>query len=189
MAVFRIAEPNVEPVGVDEARAWLRIVHGSEDGLLADLIRAARNEVEQQTGMSLINQQWRMTLDRWPDDGLVVLPKGPVSEVLSIITYGAGGDPATVPSADYQLDGMGDPPRIAMLRRLESGRAINGIEIDYEAGHGASSRDVPAALKRAILLLVAHWFDMRGAIPAADQPASHPDGFMALVRAFRRVRL
>jgi uncharacterized phiE125 gp8 family phage protein len=44
-------------------------------------------------------------------------------------------------------------------------------------------------LKRAILLLVAHWFEFRGVAGAADQPVGHPPGFDRLVSTWRRARL
>ena len=38
--------------------------------LIAGLIRAAREDVERATGMALIDQTWRLVLDRWPSSGV-----------------------------------------------------------------------------------------------------------------------
>lgn len=189
MALFRITEPAVEPVTVAEARAWLKIDHTSEDALLAELIAAARAEVERQTGQALINQQWRLTFDRWPARDMFALPVGPVTGILAVVVYDQLGEPELLAPGDYTLDGMSQPARILFNRRPESGRRMNGVEIDFACGHGATGNEVPDILKRAIKLLVAHWHGFRGVYGAAEQPVSYPDGLIALLRPFKRVRL
>jgi uncharacterized phiE125 gp8 family phage protein len=66
MTLLRTGEPLAEPVTVSEVKSHLRLQHASEDDLIAGLIRAAREEVERATGMALIDQTWRLVLDRWP---------------------------------------------------------------------------------------------------------------------------
>ncbi len=63
-----------------------------------------------------------------------------------------------------------------------------GIEIDYVAGFGEAA-DVPADLKRALLALVAHWFEHRDAVIVAGSGAVVPAGFDRLVERYRQVRL
>jgi len=48
---------------------------------------------------------------------------------------------------------------------------------------------VPDLLKRAILLLVAHWYEFRGAVSADQQPVSLPESYRQLIVGFREVRL
>ena len=69
MTLLRTGEPAAEPVTVAEVKSHLRLQHASEDDLIAGLIRAAREEVERATGMALIDQTWRLVLDRWPRGG------------------------------------------------------------------------------------------------------------------------
>jgi uncharacterized phiE125 gp8 family phage protein len=189
MALFRTVEPAVEPVNLAEAKAWLRINHASEDAQILELISAARHDVEHQSGQSLINQEWRMTLDNWPTKAMIDLPKGPITSVISVVTYNASGLPATMPAANYLLDFRSQPARLSFDTRPAIGRAMNGLEIDYAAGYGATGTDVPDILKRAILMLVAHWYEFRGAYRASDQPVSYPDGYLPLIRPYRRVLL
>jgi uncharacterized phiE125 gp8 family phage protein len=189
MALFKIAEPALEPVTVADARAWLRVTHTSEDTLISDLISAARQDVENQTGLSLISQQWRLTMDDWPDGDIIELPRGPVTGVLAVTVYSANGTPSTMPPTDYLLDMRSDPARLMFEKRATLGRRMNGIEIDFSAGFGATGTSVPDLLTRAILLLVAHWYEFRGAFRASDQPVSYPDGYLPLMRPYRKVRL
>jgi uncharacterized phiE125 gp8 family phage protein len=66
------------------------------------------------------------------------------------------------------------------------GKARNGIEIGLRAGYGASPDAVPATLRLAIRILVAHWFENRGDV-IGEQIL--PPEAMALVAPFQRARL
>ncbi|MGB7288470.1 MAG: head-tail connector protein, partial [Salaquimonas sp.] len=68
-------------------------------------------------------------------------------------------------------------------------RKINGVEIDLVVGFGNTGIDVPDSLRRALLLLVAHNYEFRGAVTIDQQPANEPQGFQTLIAPFRRVRL
>ena len=189
MALFRIAEPALEPVTVVDARNWLRISHISEDATIADLISAARQDVEHQTGHSLISQQWRMTFDNWPDTDMIELPRGPVTGILAVTVYAANGTPTLMLTSDYLLDIRSNPARLLFEKRSAPGRRMNGVEIDFSAGFGPTGTSVPDTLNRAILMLVAHWYEFRGAFRASDQPVSYPDSYLPLMRPYRKVRL
>lgn len=189
MTLFRTVEPAAEPVTLVEAKAHLRISHDSEDELIAGLIRAAREEVEAQTGTALIDQNWRLALDSWPANGRVALMRHPVKQVLSVTVYGSEGEASVVDPQSYLLDAMSRPARLHFDERPAPGRVMNGIEVDFSAGFGEAGADVPDLLKRAMLLLVAHWYEFRAAFSADMQPVSIPDGFDRLIAGHRRGRL
>jgi uncharacterized phiE125 gp8 family phage protein len=48
---------------------------------------------------------------------------------------------------------------------------------------------VPDLLRRAILLLVAHWYEFRAGFGPDDQPASYPAGYERMVAGYRAGRL
>ena len=81
---------------------------------------------------------------------------------------------------------MSDPPHIAVSGAPEPGRPRNGIAIELRAGYGAAPDAVPATLKLAIRILVAHWFEHRGDM--AGEQILPPEAF-ALVAPFQRARL
>lgn len=189
MTLFRTVEPAVEPVTLVEAKAHLRISHASEDQLIAGLIRAARDEVEKATGLALIDQSWRLALDRWPRDGTAVLPRHPVKSVLSVTLFGTDGGASVVDPATYLLDGLSRPARLHFQAMPSQPRRMNGIEIDFAAGFGEAGTDVPDLLKRAMLLLAAHWYEFRGVYDAGDQPVSYPAGFDRMIASYRARRI
>jgi uncharacterized phiE125 gp8 family phage protein len=189
MTLFRTTAPAVEPVTVANAKTQLRIGHDSEDDLLAGLIRAAREEVEARTGLALISQSWRLALDRWPRFGRVALLRHPVVDILSVTVYGAEGEASLVDPSTYEVDVASRPARLYFGARPEPARILNGIEIDFSAGFGEDGDSVPERLKRAMLLLVAHWYEFRAGFGVGDQPVSIPPEFDRLTSAFRRGRL
>lgn len=188
MPLFRTVEPAAEPVTLVEAKAHLRVSHNSEDELLGALIRAARDEVETSTGLALIDQSWRLTLDRLPASATALLMRHPVKAVLSVSVFDADGGASLVDPADYALDNLSRPARLHFQRLPAPTRSMNGIEIDFTAGFGEAGTDVPDLLKRAILVLVAHWYEFRGVYDAADQPASYPQGYERMISAYKARR-
>lgn len=186
MALFQTVAPGAEPVTLAEAKRTLRLDHDSEDELLAGLIRAAREEVEASCGLALIDQGWRLTLDRLPRDGQVLLRRHPAREVTSVTAYGADGEASLVDPGTYRLDAHGRPAR---LHFSAAPQAPNGIEIDFVAGFGEAGADVPDLIRRAMLTLVAHWYEFRAAFSAKEQPVSFPHGYERLLAPWRERRL
>ncbi|MFU0506648.1 head-tail connector protein [Pseudaminobacter sp. NGMCC 1.201702] len=189
MTLLRTVEPAVEPVTLAEVKNHLRLSHQSEDELLAGLIRAAREDVERATGVAMIDQTWRLVLDCWPRGGCVTLMRHPVREILSVTLFGSEGEASVMDPSDYQLDSLSRPARLQFHRRPEPLRAMNGIEIDFKAGFGEAGTDVPDLLRRAVLMLVAHWYEFRASIGPAQQPASYPAGYDRLISGYRDRRL
>lgn len=189
MTLLRTVAPEAEPVTLADAKRTLRIDHDSEDALLDGLIRAAREEVEAACGLALVDQSWRLVLDKMPPTQRALLRRHPVREILSVTVYGEDGAAAVVDPARYQLDAHSRPARLHFTTDLEPGRVMNGIEIDFTAGFGEAGTDVPDLLKRAILLLVAHWYEFRAHFPPSAQPVSFPPGYERLIAPWRTRRI
>ncbi|MBN9071503.1 MAG: phage head-tail connector protein [Rhizobiales bacterium] len=189
MALYRTVEPAAEPVTLAEAKANLRIDHDGDDTLITGLIRAARDEVEKSAGLALISQSWRLALDDWPREGCALLMRHPVREVLSVTAYGPDGEASLIDPGTYQLDALSRPARLHFDAPAAPLRAMNGIEIDFAAGFGEAGPDVPDLLKRAVLTLVAHWYEFRAAFGPDSQPVSFPVGYERMLRGYRTGRL
>ncbi len=189
MTLAQIGKPAVEPVTLSQAKSYLRIENTDEDVLIAELITAARQYLEQTCGVRLITQTWRQYEDCWPRSGMLTLGARPVKSVQSITVYNEAGTPNIIPANDYQVDAISQSARIYLADGLTVGQPINGIEIDFTVGFGDTGVDVPDVLKRANLLLVAHWFEFRGAIAPQEQPVSFPPGIDALIAPFKGISI
>ena len=186
MTPLLIAGPAVEPVTLAEMRTYLRLDDNAEDDLVSALIKAARLLVEAACGRQLVEQTWRLVLDRWPYGRIVRLPLSPLIRVERVRVFDAAGTPADLAPALYRAETASDPPRVAVDSAApEPGLAAEGIHLDVVVGFGPPAADVPAPLAQAVRLLVARWFENRGDAPDAALP---PD-VATLVAPYRRARL
>jgi uncharacterized phiE125 gp8 family phage protein len=187
MISYLLAGPAEEPVSLAEAKAFLRLDADTEDGLVTTLIAAARLHVESVTGRALVTQSWRAVLDGWPTGRAVPLPVSPLVELTAVRAFDDQDDEHELALGQFQLE----PARVLLPRAITGMPALRerlGLEIDYIAGFGDAA-DVPADLKRALLALVAHWFEHRDAVIVAGSGAVVPLGFDRLVDGYRQVRL
>ncbi len=141
------------------------------------------------SGLALLVQSWRLALDRWPRSGRAVLAIHPVREVLSVTVFGSEGEASLLAPSGYEADTLSRPARIHFSEMPAPARVMNGIEIDFAAGFGEAGTDVPDLLRRAILLLVAHWYEFRTGFGPGDQPVSYPAGYDRLISGYRARRL
>lgn len=188
MTSYLLAGPAGEPVSLAEAKAFLKVDDNAEDGLITTLIGAARLHVEGVTGQALLAQSWRVVLDAWPADRQVKLPVIPFMAVTEITAYDTAGGAHDVPLAQF----LREPDRLllpATVAGMPTLRERQGLEIDYVAGFGTEPEDVPADIRQALLVLVAHWYEHRDAVIMAGSGAVVPSGFDRLVAGHKRVRL
>ena len=178
MPLVLTAGPAVEPVTLAEAKAHLRVDGTAEDTLIASLIVTSRLHVEAALGLALITQSWSYFLDAWPRGPELALPLRPVQSIAAVRSTPPTSPSPSSPADTYLLDGAGAPaaPRAPAARSPgpTPGRIANGIEIAFTAGYGDAAADVPAPIRQAILLLVAHWYEHREPHrhrpPAATRP-------------------
>lgn len=141
----RVSGPEIEPVTLDEMKRHLRAYDSvsEEDADIEALITAAREWVEDYTGRALVDQTWRLTVEkgtalagalggdtvsgfprfglycglfRWLHAGEFRLRKSPVLEITSFKSVDAAGVETDVDSATYALrEADSKYPRLAGL--------------------------------------------------------------------------
>ena len=183
-----VNQPTHEPVTLEEMREHLRIDDEDEHVYLIDCISEAREAIEEWTGLALLFQRWKLTIDRWPIgaerwwDGVqqgsaimlygpnssqsLKLPKFPVIGVHSVTTYDENSNATTINVSNvFDIDTSQKPARM----KVKFGetwptalRALNAIEVQYNAGYGTTANTVPRPIRRAIKLLAAYYFSNRG---------------------------
>lgn len=184
--------PAPLPVTLDEAKAHLRVDSTDEDGLIEALLDAAVSHLDGWTGVlgrCLEEQTWRQDFDCI--QRCLRLPLGPVIDVVSVTWRNSGGEIATISSDDYALknDGLGGYVRFEDAYSLPGDLyEVGAVTVTYRAGYSPSegASTVPAAIKAAILLMVAHWFNNREAASDLNLSAV-PLGVDALLRPYRRM--
>lgn len=190
MALVLTSAPAIEPVTLSEAKAHLRIDGSGEDTLLGSLILTSRLHVETALGLALITQTWRLLLDAWPTGEVLELPLRPLQSVDEVRIIAASGDASVVPETDWRADLASTPPRLlrAGAGWPPPGVAAGGIAIDLTAGYGDAAADVPAPIRQALLLLIAHWYENREPRVSGEAIAI-PGEVSALLAPYRSVRL
>ena len=189
MTFATITPPAAEPVTLPEAKNHLRLDSAIDDALVTSLVVAARQYLEAATGLWLITQTQRLYLDDWPLSQVIQIDRGPVQSLVSALVYNAAGIAVPLSLQGHVLDGKARPARIWLADQPATAKAINGIEIDFIAGFGATGNDVPGGLKRAILLHVGLMYELRGAVSLSNQPAAIPEGYDRLIAPYCARRL
>ncbi|OYZ75114.1 MAG: hypothetical protein B7Y12_13405 [Rhizobiales bacterium 24-66-13] len=184
----RIDGPSAEPLGLAEAKAFLRLDTDAQDGVVAALIAAARQWVESETRRILLSQTWRFTRDAWPPSGLIAVPLAPVRAVLAARLVAEDGTTQDLPLDLFTFAGARLPPLIAvdLARAPAPTRRLGGIVLELQLGYGATPAELPADLVQAVRQLVAFLHEHR------DEPGDQgrmPDSILALLRPYRSVRL
>lgn len=164
--------PLVEPVDIDDiAKVDLKVDSTEEDELITILIQAAREYVEDRTQRSLITQTRVMKLDYFPRSTELTLPFGPVQTVTTIEYYDSNGDLVPLAAGDYWVDVDSKIARVVIKNSWPSTfDQPNAVVITYECGYGLTGDDVPAPLRKAILLLVGHFYENRQNVIVSGSP-------------------
>ena len=89
-----------------------------------------------------------------------------------------------VRQTQQRLDSM-----LAELDTPQPGRCMNGLEVAVTCGFGATPADIPAPIRQALLLLVAHWYEHRDPGEIGTPEARIPDVVSHLLSNYLPVRL
>lgn len=191
MSSILLSGPALEPVTLDESKAWLRVEHDDDDDVIAALIAGARTHVEAQTRRALITQNWRLVRDAWPDDGQIAVLPAPLRELIAARVYRLDGTIQDIDVDAFAADVAAAPAVLAFASGAlpVPGRVAAGIELDVEVGYGDAPLDVPECLRQAIRILVAHWYENRGLIAVGQGVAVLPQTAAALLAPYRVLSL
>lgn len=183
-------QPIQEPITTAQMKTHLRYSgsDANEEAYIDRLTTAARMLVEQQTGRTFYQKAITLYLDRWPADGVILLPEPPIISVTSVKYYDTDDVQQTISGSNYRVATQSEPGRVRPVDTYAwpSADARDGaIEVAYLAGYPTSG-DGPADLAaeraesiEAIYLLVGSWYRNREAVSERLQYAL-PMGIDAL---------
>lgn len=158
-----VTPPTDEPIDPSELKLWLGYdtSDGSQDLVFISLIRAARRQLEHDTGLAILTQTVEQTIDRWPC-GLepLQLYVGPVQSISFVKSYSTTDVETEMSNTTYMLDAS----RLAARILLKSGVIWPSNVRTYVSGlvrvvAGYTTTTVPEPLLHAMRLLIQHWHD------------------------------
>lgn len=161
--ILRLAStPAVEPVSIEEAKAHLRLESDEDDDYVETLIQGAREVTEKSLGRGLVTQTWELTLDEFPDEEEIELPKGALASVTSVQYLDANGVLQTLATTEYEVDSKSEPGkvRLAYAKSWPTTRERwNAVRVTYVVGTAAAA--VPKPIYQAMLLLISQAYEHR----------------------------
>lgn len=175
--LIRVTAPTVEAITVDELREYARVDSKAEARTMGLIAKAAREYYEKITGLALLQQTWRLELDRAPLGTTIDLPRAP------LLAVAAGDDPAVVVNGITYIDSAGATrtissddyvaPRAGVAGAFvplaldpdaswpDLGSYPGALRIEFNAGFGTTAETVPEEIRLAVLMLAAWWYESR----------------------------
>jgi len=186
MNLKRIEDPVSLAIDLSEVKSHMRVDGTDEDTYITTLIRAATSLVEDYLERSLITQKWRKTWDGFPVftrssndwfNGVREIPvsfesktknylelnRGELISVEQLVTVDSGSNETVFSAANYYLN-KNLRPRVILNDGSSwpvSLRDHDSVYVDYTAGYGATSSDIPQAIKTAIAIVVTALYENR----------------------------
>lgn len=136
--------------------------------------------------------------------GNILIPLTPVQSVVSVTYYDENGDEQTVDPANYYLDSVSKPAWLLPVSGFTwptTLHAANAVAVRFIGGHAPGTEsesgistagvNVPATIKTAMKMLVAHWYENRGVISnglvsdGQGNPLEVPFSVRALMNRYR----
>lgn len=174
-SLTRVAAPSAVLLTTDEVK---RHVPGADDFTdddtqFDDLIAAATSHLDGPFGImgrALVTQEWALTLPSAPQIDYVSLPLPIVQSITSIEYFDIDNGSQIFAAENYRLVSGSDSAIVELtddaVWPLVALRA-DAITITFVTGYGDVAADVPAAIRRAAQMMVAHWYDGGDGIPAS----------------------
>lgn len=152
------------PITLAEAKAQCRITDTSEDTLVAAYINAARDYIENTTGIVCGTATRVLRYDMFAER--LPIYRAPLISITSVSYVASDGTETTLAADQYRVR---ERHGVATLQPAygvtwPDTECVDGaVTVTVSVGY-ASNAATPDALRVAALMLVAHWYDNRGAV-------------------------
>lgn len=163
-----ITPPNGLAVSMTEAQTAARADVDENgvsplDGEIRRAIRTYTTEAEGETNRAIMEQTWRLTLDRF--NGAIELRRPPLLQVVHVKFYNTENVLRTLDPQDYQIDGESEPGYIVPADGKAwpaTGRRINAVEVQIRCGYGPDHTSVPDSISGFIIARLSEHFQSGG---------------------------
>ncbi|MEM1128925.1 MAG: hypothetical protein AAGH83_00230 [Pseudomonadota bacterium] len=161
---------------------------GWQDTVLEQSLRAAIAAIEARTGKVLFNRAFRWTIGAWRSSDRQALPVAPVTEITGINLVDRNGVASATDPETWYLEQDSQRPLLRASRAcLPTIPEAGSAEVSFLAGFSADWASMPGDLAQAVLLLAAHYYEVRGEQPLND--GNMPFGVSTLIERYRTVRI
>lgn len=147
---------------LDEAKLHLRVDHTYEDLMISNLLAGAIDHFEKHTRRHLLPA----TLT-WRQDGMtkqIILPQGPVTGITSVTVRTPAGTETVDSSLYLTFFGQSETKPQVFFKDNVVLPEVDGYPYAVTVTYTAETTDVAAAIRQAILFLVAHWYENRATV-------------------------
>jgi len=154
-----VVPPTIEPVSVDEARAYLKISvdDPAQDALLAMMIKAARRAVENYTRLALAEQTINFVTNEHLRSTWVSAPLASVTTILAAFAIDQRGNKSIIDESKINLVD-GDVPNRYFVFDGTLSSSCDLLRVSHVVN---CVTEVPDALKIGVLRQVAWLYDHR----------------------------
>ncbi len=207
-------KPIQQPITRNQAKGQLRIKKDEtfEDDYLDGLIPQATRIVELLARRQFVTATFIKSLQSFDDNrnvkhpgdhhethhhhdhegdehDVIILEHPPLQSVEEIKYIDTDGNEQLLDLADIQIDTFKEPGRIkpAFGKSWPSARKqFNSVLITYKAGYGDDESSMPDEVKRAVKLVVSHYFENRDLVLTANdvEQIEFPMGIMTVINQF-----
>lgn len=161
---IRTAAPAAQPVSVEEVRAQPSVGSSADQDLVAALIEAATAELDGWSGhlgRCLVSQSWRFDFAGFPSGDRLRLPLGDLQS-LAVTYFDPAGATQTLSTSLYRTvtDALG--PAVDLVSGASwpaTACRSDAVSVIAVLGYG-DPEDVPAPIRRAILLRVGQLYNL-----------------------------
>lgn len=164
IALTVVAAPDRQAVSTAITKQYLRVEFNEDDALVDELILGATQHVEDITRRALVTRTYALSLDCFPRGfNPIIVPRPPLSEVVSIKYVDADGATQTMPAADYKVATAAEPGEVWPVHGKfwpSARRERHAVTVTFKCGYGDED-DIPDALKAAISMFVATLYENR----------------------------
>lgn len=159
-----VTPATLQPLTQAEMEAHCRTLGADGVDVLPYLLAAAEH-IGTITGRALLTQTWRGYLDYFPWGDEIQIPKGWMQSVTHLKYWDASDVEYTFPASEYHFDLGGDSfgrLKLKYARQWPSVtlRTLNPVEVQFVCGK-ANANELPHAIRQAIRLLGAAWYEHR----------------------------
>jgi uncharacterized phiE125 gp8 family phage protein len=192
----------VEPVTLAEAKAFLNIVDTNstddthpDDKIIESLIKAAREEWENDTGVVCVSSTWQLFFKDIPERMRLFVSKAPVGGISSIKYYPIVGDGETPELTELDKSCYewvpGKPGQVHFFSNADLPSVDDNMDypwvIEFVAGYSVANgrAATPESIKLAIKQLIVDRYENRQAVVTGTQVNVVPGVYTAIVEQWK----